>query len=121
MRGQLSPVYPAVDNHLRPGERNPIEGKFGQAKTAYGMNRIRAKLAITSQSWIASIILVLNLVKWTGAAPYYLAFQTFSMGASLFYAYILGISNQMVYSFGLQAKITPSLAKKDRFCEIKHG
>lgn len=54
---------------VRPGERNPIEGKFGQAKTAYGMNRIKARLLVTSQSWIASIILVLNLVKLAGQAP----------------------------------------------------
>lgn len=58
----------AVDNHIRPGERNPIEGKFGQAKTAYGMNRIKARLADTSESWIASIVLVLNLIKLIGRA-----------------------------------------------------
>ena len=56
--------------HVRPGERNPIEGKFGQAKVSYGMNRIKARLKITSQSWIASIVLVLNLVKLAGQAPY---------------------------------------------------
>ena len=59
----------AVDNHIRPGERNPIEGKFGQAKTAYGMNRIKARLSDTSESWIASIVLVLNLIKVIGRAP----------------------------------------------------
>lgn len=59
----------AVDHHVRPGERNPIEGKFGQAKTAYGMNRIKARLQQTSESWIASIVLVLNLVKLTGQVP----------------------------------------------------
>ena len=57
---------PAVSNHVRPGERNPIEGKFGQAKTAYGLDRIRARLIGTSESMIASIILVLNLVKLAG-------------------------------------------------------
>ena len=59
----------AVDNHIRPGDRNPIEGKFGQAKTTYGMNRIKARLADTSESWIASIVLVLNLIKLIGQAP----------------------------------------------------
>lgn len=59
----------AVADHVRPGQRNPIEGKFGQAKNAYGMNRIRARLKETSQSWIASIIMVLNLVKLAGEAP----------------------------------------------------
>lgn len=58
----------AVDNHIRPGERNPIEGKFGQAKTAYGMNKIKARLHQTSESWIASIVLVLNLIKLIGRA-----------------------------------------------------
>ena len=56
----------AVDNHIRPGDRNPIEGKFGQAKTAYGMNRMKARLNDTSESWIASIVLVLNLIKLIG-------------------------------------------------------
>jgi IS5 family transposase len=50
------------------GERNPIEGKFGQAKTGYGLDRIKARLQDTSESWIASIFLVLNLVKLAGVA-----------------------------------------------------
>ena len=58
----------AVQIHVSPGERNPIEGKFGQAKTAYGLNRIKARLKETSESMIASIILVLNLVKLAGVA-----------------------------------------------------
>jgi len=41
--------------HLSPGERNPIEGRFGHAKVAYGLNKIRAKLPSTSTSWIAAI------------------------------------------------------------------
>lgn len=56
----------AVTVHLSPGERNPIEGKFGQAKTGYGLDRIKARLQGTSETWIASIILVLNLVKLAG-------------------------------------------------------
>lgn len=55
--------------HVRPGERNPIEGKFGQAKNKYGLGRIRARLNNTSESWIASIIMVLNLVKLAGQVP----------------------------------------------------
>lgn len=55
--------------HVRPGERNPIEGKFGQAKNRYGLERIRARLNNTSESWIASIIMVLNLVKLAGQVP----------------------------------------------------
>lgn len=55
---------------LSPGERNPIEGKFGQAKTGYGLDRIKARLQNTSESWIASIFLVLNLVKLAGVAAH---------------------------------------------------
>lgn len=62
----------AVQVHVSPGERNPIEGKFGQAKTGYGLNRIKARLKGTSETWIASIILVLNLVKLAGAALLFL-------------------------------------------------
>jgi hypothetical protein len=73
----------AVDvEHVRPGERNPIEGKFGQAKTAYGMNRIKARLSQTSQSWIATIVLVLNLVKLTGKVPLSLIFKFCSYSAT---------------------------------------
>jgi hypothetical protein len=39
------PSSKAVENHVSPRERNPLEGKFGQAKkNGYGMNRIRARL-----------------------------------------------------------------------------
>ncbi len=56
----------AVKVQLSPGERNPILGKFGQAKTGYVLDRIKARLQGTSETWIACIILVLNLVKLTG-------------------------------------------------------
>jgi len=69
------PSAKAVENHVRPGERNPIEGKFAQAKNGYGMNRIRARLKNTSQSWIASIILEPNLVKLGGMALPCLSFS----------------------------------------------
>lgn len=60
----------AMSNHIRPGQRNPIEGKFGQGKSAYGMNRIKARLQQTSESWIAAIVMVLNLVKLTGQVSF---------------------------------------------------
>ena len=43
-------------------QRIPIEGKFGQGKNGYGLNRIKAKSARTSQAWIRSIFLVMNLL-----------------------------------------------------------
>ena len=72
----------AVDNHVRPGERNPIEGKFGQAKTTYGMGRIKARLQQTSESWIASIVLVLNLVNLIGSVSLCLIFMFIEKYAS---------------------------------------
>ncbi|WP_235941458.1 transposase [Cyclobacterium roseum] len=45
------PSAKAVENHVSPGERNPIEGLFGRTKTAYGMDRIRAMLAETSKEF----------------------------------------------------------------------
>jgi IS5 family transposase len=84
----------AVQQHVSPGERNPIEGKFGQAKTAYGLNRVKARLRETSESWIACIILVLNLVKLAGAALPSLIFNILS-------------------SFSVQAKIALSLSVEE--------
>jgi hypothetical protein len=69
------PSSKAVAVHLSPGERNPIEGKFGQAKIAYGLDNIKAKLKETSQSWIAAIALVLNLVAMTRQALASLLYQ----------------------------------------------
>ncbi len=47
------------------GERIPIEGKFGQGKNGYRLNYIRARLQKTSEAWINSIFLVMNLkVLW---------------------------------------------------------
>ncbi len=59
------PSSEALSIPVSPGERNPIEGKFGQAKVKYGLANIGAKLKSTSESWIATIILVLNLVNLT--------------------------------------------------------
>jgi IS5 family transposase len=42
-------------------ERIPIEGKFGQGKNGYDLNYIRARTSKTSESWIRSIFLVMNL------------------------------------------------------------
>ena len=46
------------------GKRNQIEGKFGQGKNGYNLGKIRARLPETSQSWIASIVFVMNIVKF---------------------------------------------------------
>ena len=43
-------------------QRIPIEGKFGQGKNGYGLNKIKAKTARTSYAWINSIFFVMNLL-----------------------------------------------------------
>lgn len=43
-------------------QRIPIEGKFGQGKGRYGLNKIKAKTASTSYAWINSIFFVMNLL-----------------------------------------------------------
>ncbi len=88
----------AVDvEHVRPGERNPIEGTFGQAKTAYGLNRIKARLAQTSESWIATIILVLNLVKLIGSGIYALTLSLMTFSANWLVEFIGKISGQDIF------------------------
>ena len=51
------------------GERNPIEGKFGQGKWGYGLDRIKARLQSTSESWISAIFFVMNLIKLVRSSP----------------------------------------------------
>ena len=96
------PSAQAVKIHLSPGERNPIEGKFGQAKVAYGLNKVRAKLPSTSTSWIAAIALVLNLVKLTRQALVSLIFflkimsgKNYKRLSNMYYS-----SNVMKFSLG---------------------
>ncbi len=43
-------------------ERIPIEGKFGQGKNGYRLNYIRARTQATSEAWIRTIFLVMNLL-----------------------------------------------------------
>jgi hypothetical protein len=44
-------------------QRNEIEGKFGQGKNAYGLQKIKARVKETSESWIMSIYFIMNLLK----------------------------------------------------------
>ena len=76
------------EQHVSPGERNPIEGKFGQAKRGYGMNNILAKLKQTSEAWVAMIVLVLNLVKLAGQVPLWLKSEIDQAGHNLIYKLI---------------------------------
>jgi Transposase DDE domain. len=42
-------------------ERNQVEGKFGEGKRRYGLDRIKAKKSDTSESWISAIFFVMNI------------------------------------------------------------
>jgi transposase, IS5 family len=44
--------------------RNAIEGKFGQGKRRFSLNRVMTKLDNTSQTAIAITFLVMNLSTW---------------------------------------------------------
>lgn len=44
--------------------RNHVEGKIGNAKQAYNLNQIKAKLRNTSESWIGATLFVMNLVNF---------------------------------------------------------
>lgn len=81
------PSAQAVKNHVSPGERNPVEGKFGQGKLKYGWDNIRAKLQTTSESWVASIALVLNLVRLTRQALLFLIIWYWKKYAALIFEY----------------------------------
>ncbi|HEY8659908.1 MAG TPA: transposase [Hanamia sp.] len=98
------PSAQAVKIHLSPGERNPIEGKFGQAKVAYGLNKIRAKLSSTSTSWIAAIALVLNLVKLTRQALLRLMFSL----KNIFGNIVRGIIN-IYFIYNIRKLVSTSL------------
>ncbi len=54
-----------------PGDQNPIKGKFGQAKVRYGMDRIKARLKDTLESWVAMILVVMNGVRLAKEAPFF--------------------------------------------------
>jgi len=43
--------------------RNAIEGKFGQTNIACGSDKIKAGQKSTSESWIAAIFFIIDLVQ----------------------------------------------------------
>jgi len=57
-------LLPETKNQKEAAERNHIEGKFGQGKNGYNLNEIRARLRNTSESWVACIFFVMNLVHY---------------------------------------------------------
>ena len=70
---QLS-AYQKRKQKKEQNQRNLIEGKFGPGKNAYGLNNIQAKRRDTSESWIACIFFVMNLIKLEKIAQQYAIF-----------------------------------------------
>ena len=58
---QLTPYQKRKQKKER-NQRNLVEGKIGQGKNGYGLNKIKARRQDTSESWIGAIFFVMNLV-----------------------------------------------------------
>jgi len=56
--------YQKLKQKIERGIRNQIEGKFGQGKNAYNLSKVRTRTAKTSESWIACIVFIMNLIKF---------------------------------------------------------
>ena len=64
-------------------DRVPIEGKFGEAKRRYGLDRVMAKLSETSLTVIGLSVIIMNLEK----------------GIRLFCTQLIFISRQLLDKF----------------------
>ena len=56
--------YNKRKQRIERGIRNQVEGKFGQGKNGYNLNKVRARTLKTSESWIAAIFFVMNLIRF---------------------------------------------------------
>ena len=80
-------------------ERNAIEGKFGQGKNGYELNRIRARLRNTSESWISCISFVMNLLRYENIYFWL-----------IFYRHFLSLRNSLLINIFSRRKMSPILA-----------
>ena len=61
---QSQTQYRKRKQKIEQGIRNQVEGKFGQGKNGYNLNKVRARTSKTSESWIAAIFFVMNLIRF---------------------------------------------------------
>ena len=73
---QLS-QYQKTKRKKEAAERNHIEAKFGQGKNGYNLNKIRAKLKSTAESWVSCIFFVMNLINYQKKIPFAHIFRQF--------------------------------------------
>lgn len=66
-------------------DRIEIEGKFGQAKRRFSLNRVMTKLTATSECAISLTILVMNLEKWMKSIFLCLIYRIEKAGRGLIY------------------------------------
>lgn len=78
-------------------DRIAIEGKFGQGKRRFGLGRVMAKLATTSECAIAMTFLVMNLEKWLRSLFSCILRSVFETRASL-HAVLDAVSKSKMYS-----------------------
>jgi len=62
--------YQKTKRKKEAAERNHIEAKFGQGKNGYNLNKIRAKLKCTAESWVSCIFFVMNLINYQKKIPF---------------------------------------------------
>ena len=72
--------YEKEKERLKNNERSTVEGKFGEAKERYGMDRLYTRLPRTTLAEISLIMLSVNLVRLLREAS--------QAGFTLFFAYI---------------------------------
>ena len=63
-RPKKGETYDKKQAYLDSGVRNAVEGKFGVAKIAYGLDKVMTKLKETSETSINLTFLAMNLVKF---------------------------------------------------------
>jgi hypothetical protein len=77
--------YSKRKQKVEQGIRNQVEGKFGQGENGYNLNKIRARAAKTSESWIAAIFFVMNLVRFSKEFLYSFMKELFASFFSMSY------------------------------------
>jgi len=75
---QKETYYQKRKHKKEAAERNHIEGKFGQGKNGYKLNEIRARLKDTSESWIACIFFIMNLINYEKGSIFGSIFKIFN-------------------------------------------
>jgi hypothetical protein len=106
--------YEKYKERRKNNERSEIEGKFGTAKTKYGMERMRMRLQQTTYASINMIFLAMNLLKLSGKVPGNIFFGAFALVITA----ISGIKYEFTELF--DKHLRPGLAQKGNQMRIQH-